>query len=157
MGQNNSKLFMQYNFQRFLNVEMVTYYITTIVFISRIARLVGNILFGKLYLKIKDKMSIVLTICLALAFSLLITGHFIDSNLILKVLIMSLGFFLILAVRDSFQTYIEDVALAISNKDEQQEIIIKIEVYRRLGTLIFSTIFTLILLKYELIVIEMYY
>ena len=85
IGQNNSKLFMQYNFQKFLSVEMVTYYITTIVFISRIARF---------------------------------------------------------------------VALTISNKDEQQEIIIKIEVYRRLGTLILSAIFTLILMKYELIVIE---
>ena len=78
MGQNNSKLFMQYDFQKFLSVEMVTYYITTIVFISRIARLVGNVIFGKVYLKIKDKMSIVLTICLALAFSLLIIGHFIE-------------------------------------------------------------------------------
>jgi len=61
MGQNNSKLFMQYDFQKFLSIEMVTYYITTIVFISRIARLVGNIIFGKIYLKIKDKMSIVFT------------------------------------------------------------------------------------------------
>lgn len=154
MGQNNSKLFMQYDFQKFLSVEMVTYYLTTIVFISRIARLVGNVIFGKVYLKIKDKMSIVLTICLALAFSLLIIGHFIESAFICKVIIMSLGFFLILAIRDSFQTYIEDVALTISNKEEQQEIIIKIEVYRRLGTLILSAIFTLILLKYELIVIE---
>ena len=67
---------------------------------------------------------------------------------------MSLGFFLILAIRDSFQTYIEDVALNISNKDEQQKIIIDIEVYRRLGTLVLSAIFTLILMKYELIVIE---
>ena len=154
MGQNNSKLFMQYDFQKFLSVEMVTYYITTIVFISRIARLVGNVIFGKVYLKIKDKMSIVLTICLALAFSLLIIGHFIESAFICKVIIMSLGFFLILAIRDSFQTYIEDVALTISNKEEQQEIIIKIEVYRRFGTLILSAIFTLILMRYELIVIE---
>ena len=154
MGQNNSKLFMQYDFQKFLSVEMVTYYITTIVFISRIARLVGNVIFGKVYLKIKDKMSIVITLCLSLAFSLLIMGHFIKSMFICKVIIMSLGFFLILAIRDSFQTYIEDVALAISNKEEQQEIIIKIEVYRRLGTLILSAIFTLILMKYELIVIE---
>lgn len=154
MGQNNSKLFMQYDFQKFLSIEMVTYYITTIVFISRIARLVGNIIFGKIYLKIKDKMSIILTICLALAFALLITGHFINSKFVFKVIIMSLGFFLILAIRDSFQTYIEDVALTISNKEEQQDIIIKIEVYRRLGTLILSAIFTLILMKYELIVIE---
>ena len=154
MGQNNSKLFIQYDFQKFLSVEMVTYYITTIVFISRIARLVGNVIFGKVYLKIKDKMSVVLTICLTLAFSLLIIGHFIESVFICKVIIMSLGFFLILAIRDSFQTYIEDVALTISNKEEQQEIIIKIEVYRRFGTLILSAIFTLILMRYELIVIE---
>ena len=39
LGQNNSKLFMQYDFQKFLTTEMVTYYITTIVFISRVARL----------------------------------------------------------------------------------------------------------------------
>ena len=154
MGQNNSKLFMQYDFLKFLSVEMVTYYITTIVFISRIARLVGNVIFEKVYLKIKNKMSVILTICLALAFSLLIIGHFIELAFICKVIIMSLGFFLILAIRDSFQTYIEDVALTISNKDEQQEIIIKIEVYRRLGTLILSAIFTLIFMKYELIVIE---
>lgn len=154
MGQNNSKLFMQYDFQKLLSVEMVTYYITTIVFISRIARLVGNIIFGKVYLKIKDKMSIVLTICLSMAFILLILGHFLNAVFIYKVIIMSLGFFLILAIRDSFQTYIEDVALNISNKDEQQKIIIDIEVYRRLGTLVLSAIFTLILMKYELIVIE---
>ena len=155
MGQNNSKLFMQYDFQKFLSVEMVTYYIAIIVFISRIVRLIGNVIFGKLYKRIKDKMSVILTICLALSFLLLITGHFIESNFACKVTIMSLGFFLILAIRDSFQTYIEDVALSISNKQEQQTIIIKIEVYRRLGTLLLSTIFTLILLKYELIVIEM--
>ena len=82
---------MQYDFEKFLSVEMVTYYITTIVFISRIARLVGNMIFGKIYLKIKDKMSIILTICLSMAF---------------------------------------------------------------LGTLILSGIFTLILMKYQLIVIE---
>lgn len=154
MGQNNSKLFMQYDFQKFLSIEMVTYYITTIVFISRIARLVGNIIFGKVYLKIKDKMSIVLTVCLSIAFLLLIIGHYINVEFIYKVIIMSLGFFLILATRDSFQIYIEDVALSISNKEEQQKIVINIEVYRRLGTLILSAIFTLILMKYELIVIE---
>ena len=154
MGQNNSKLFMQYDFQKYLSIEMVTYYITTIVFISRIARLIGNIIWGKMYLKIKDKMSIALTICLCLALLLLIIGHYINVPFIYKVIVMSLGFFLILAIRDSFQIYIEDVALNITNKEEQQKIIINIEVYRRLATLILSAVFTLILMKYELIVIE---
>ena len=154
MGQNNSKKFMQYDFQKFLSIEMVTYYITAIVFISRIARLVGNIIFGKVYAKIKHKMSIILTICLSMAFALLILGHLLNVGFIYKVIIMSLGFFLILATRDSFQVYIEDVALDITPKEEQQKILIYIEVYRKILTLILSASFTLILMRYELIVIE---
>ena len=154
MGQNNSKLFMQYDFQKVLSVEMVTYYITTIVFISRIARVIGNIIFGKMYLKIKDKMSNVLTVLEFMAFALLIIGHFIEFSFALKVIVMSLGFFLILAIRDSFQVYIEDTALKITKKEEQQKIMIDIEVYRKLGQLLLSGAFTLILMKYELIVVE---
>ncbi len=154
IGQNNSKLFMQYDFQNFLSIEMVTYYITAIVFVSRIARLLGNIIFGRVYKRIKDKMSIILSICLALAFTLLLLGHFINMSFAIKVALMSLGFFFILAIRDSFQVYIEDVALSIANRDEQQKIIIKIEVSRRIGTLILSTLFTFILMKYELVVVE---
>lgn len=153
-GQNNSKLFMQYDFQKVLSVEMVTYYITTIVFISRIARIIGNVIFGKIYLKIKDKMSNVLTVLEFMAFALLIIGHFIEFSFALKVIVMSLGFFLILAIRDSFQVYIEDTALRITPKEDQQKIMIDIEVYRKIGQLILSGAFTLILMKYELIVVE---
>lgn len=154
LGQNNSKLFMQYDFQKVLSTEKVTYFITTIVFISRIVRIIGNIIFGKLYLKIKDKMSIVLTILECTSFLLLILGHFIEFNFVIKVILMSLGFFLILAIRDSFQIYIEDTALKITKKEEQQKIMIDIEVYRKLVQLLLSGLFTLILMKYELVVIE---
>lgn len=154
LGQNNSKLFMQYDFQKVLSVEMVTYLITVIVFISRIIRIIGNIIFDKLYLKIKDKMSMVLTILEFMAFALLIIGHFIGFNFILKVIVMSSGFFLILAIRDSFSIYIEDTALKITKQEEQQKIMINIETYRKLGQLLLSVVFTLILMKYELIVIE---
>ena len=55
LGQNNSKLFMQYDFQRVLSIEMVTYCITIIVFLSRVSRLLGSIIFGKVYQKYKNK------------------------------------------------------------------------------------------------------
>lgn len=154
LGQNNSKLFMQYDFQRFLSTEMVTYYITTIVFISRIARLLGNFIFGKVYQKTKDKMNIIITLFLILSFALLIIGHYINFSFVYKVIIMSTGFFLILATRDSFKLYLEDIALENTKNEEQQKILIDMEVYRKVFSLIGSAIFTLILLKYELIVLE---
>lgn len=154
LGQNNSKLFMQYDFQKFVSIETVTYCITIIAFLSRIARLIGNVVFARIYVKVKDKISVILSYFLSLAFLLLIIGHFLNVEFIYKVIIMSLGFFLILAVRDSFQIYIEDIALKITKKDEQQKIMVTIEVYRKIGTLFLSVLFTLILMKYELIVIE---
>ena len=154
LGQNNSKLFMQYDFQKFLSTEMVTYYITTIVFISRIARLLGNIIFGKVYKKINDKMNIIITIFLTLAFALLIVGHYINFSFVYKAIIMSTGFFLILATRDSFKLYLEDIALENTKKEEQQRMLIDMQVYMKVFSLIGSAIFTLILLKHELIVLE---
>ena len=154
LGQNNSKLFMQYDFQKFLSTEMVTYYITIIVFISRIARLLGNVVFGKVYKKANDKMNIIITVFLTLAFVLLIIGHYINFSFVYKVIIMSTGFFLILATRDSFKLYLEDIALENTKKEEQKKILIDMQVYMMIFSLIGSAIFTLILLKYELIVLE---
>lgn len=154
LGQNNSKLFMQYDFQKFLSTEMVTYYITIIVFISRIARLLGNVIFGKVYKKANDKMNIIITVFLTLAFVLLIIGHYINFSFVYKVIIMSTGFFLILATRDSFKLYLEDIALENTKKEEQKKILIDMQVYMKVFSLIGSAIFTLILLKYKLIVLE---
>ena len=154
LGQNNSKLFMQYDFQQFVSIEEVTYCITIIVFLSRIARLIGNIVFAKIYIKVKDNISVILSYFLSLAFLLLILGHFLNLEYIYKVIIMSLGFFLILAVRDSFKIYIEDIALKITKRDEQQAIMLNIEVYRKIVTLLLSGLFTLVLMKYELIIVE---
>ena len=154
LGQGNSKLFVQYEFQQFASIQTVTFCITIIVFLSRIARLIGNIIFARIYMKIKDKMSVILSYILSLAFVLLILGHFLNIEFIYKVIIMSLGFFFILAVRDSFRIYIEDIALKITKKDEQQKILLNIEVYRKIGTLLLSALVTLILMKFELIMIE---
>ena len=153
-GQSNSKLFMQYDFQKVLSTKMVTYYITIIVLVSRGARILGNIFLGKLYLKIKNKMSIVLTVLECMSFTLLILGHFIEFCFPLKVIIMSLGFCIILAIRDSYQVYIEDTALRITESEKQQSIMVDIEVYRKLGQLLINGAFTLILMKYKLIVVE---
>ena len=97
---------------------------------------------------------IIITLFLILAFTLLIIGHFLNVDITYKVIIMSMGFFLILATRDSFKVYLEDVALENTSKEEQQKVMVDMEIYRKVFSLIGSAAFTLILIKYELIVIE---
>lgn len=99
-------------------------------------------------------MNIIITVFLTLAFVLLIIGHYINFSFVYKVIIMSTGFFLILATRDSFKLYLEDIALENTKKEEQKKILIDMQVYMKVFSLIGSAIFTLILLKYELIVLE---
>lgn len=150
LGQCNSKLFMQYDFDKILSLKDVTYLLSIIVFISRISRIVGTVILGKIYIKIKDKLSILLTILELLSFILLIIGHYINF-FPLKVMIMTIGFCLILGIRDSFQIYIEDVVLKISEKEFHQKLMIKIEMNRKIMQLLLSLLFTLILAKYNLV------
>lgn len=155
IGQINSKLFIQYDMQKFFSLDLLTMYISIVVLISRISRIIGNIFFGKLYSKVKENLSSILTILEFLAFVLLILGHLVKTSYILKFILMSLGFCLILGIRDSFKVYIEDTALQIVPKENQQRIMIFIESSRKIAQLALCIIVTLILLKFELIVVEL--
>lgn len=151
LGQSNSKLFIQYELQNNISIESVAYYLSIVVFISRIMRIIGNFIFGKIYQEVKEKISMLLTFLLVLAFLLLIIGYFIQTAFLIKLVIMSIGFFLILAIRDTFQVFIEDIALESVQKESQQKILMKLEIYRKIGTLILSFSFTLILRNYSMI------
>lgn len=153
MGQSNSKLFMQYDFLEFLTLENVIYYITVIVFISRIARIIGNVIFDKIYPKLKDKTNIILSLLLAISFLFIIIGHYLQVEFIYKVIFMAIGFCLILAIRAPLFVYLDDIALKVVKIEEKEEIITKLGVARNIGNLLMSTIFTFVLVKYDLIVV----
>lgn len=154
MGQTNTKLLMQYDFQNLLSIELVTHAITMIVLLSRICRILGNILFNYLYKKIKNHISIVFTFLLFLAFLFPVMGHFIPMSFIGKAIFMSIGFCLILAIRDSFQIYIEDTVLNLTKKEDQAQMMMNVAITKQTGHLILSILCTLILYQYELIIVE---
>ena len=87
------------------------------------------------------------------SFLLIIVGHYLQVDFIYKVIIMAIGFCLILAIRAPMNVYLDDIALKVVNKNEQEEIITKLGVARNIGNLLLSTIFTFVLVKYELIVV----
>ena len=153
LGLSNSKLFMQYDFQEYLSIENVTYFITAIAFVSRIVRVIGNFVFEKAFMNFKDKTNIILSLQLPIAFALLIFGHYAQIEFMYKVIIMASGFCMILATRDNMNVYIDNLALKLVDKEEQENIITKISAVRNVGNLLLSTIFTFVLMRYELIVV----
>ena len=64
---------------------------------------------------------------------------------------MSLGFCLILGIRDIFRTYSKDLVLKNSKVSEQQTFISYLGLARKIGETILSFGFSMVLLKFELI------
>lgn len=151
IGQGNGKLLIQYELNNIYDVSTTATYLGIIVFLSRISRIIGNISFGRIYNKYKDKVSILLCIMITLSFIFLTFGYFFNSNVAIKFTLMTIGFCIILAIRDAFRVYIYDLSLKISTEKERQSVTIYIEFARRIGAGIVSLIATLILSKVTLI------
>lgn len=151
VGQPNGKLLIQYELSDIYDISTTATYFGIIIAISRVSRVIGNIYFGKLYTKIKDKISNLFCILMLMAFVFLAVGYFFNYNTTLKFIIMSIGFCIILAIRDQFKIYIYDLALRVSTAKERQSVTIYLEFARRIGAGIVSLIATLILTKVMLI------
>ena len=127
IGQQDSKLFIQYQLTDWYNTSLTATYLSLIVASSRIVRIVLNLIFNKFYLKFKNKISIILSSILVLAFAFIIIGAVVPINTTCKMLLMALGFDLIIPLRDTFVIYIEDLLLSNSSSEEQQRLFTKME------------------------------
>ncbi len=151
VGQPNGKLLVQYELNRFYDISLTSTYFGIIISISRVARVIGNISFGKVYAKFKDKVSIIFCTLITMSFIFLGVGYFFNYNASIKFTIMAIGFCIILAIRDPFKIYIYDLSLRVSNEKERQSVTIYLEFARRIGATIVSLMATLILTKVTLI------
>lgn len=150
IGQNNTTLFIQYNLQEYFDVGLTATYSSFIVVSSRFARIFGNIIFGKLYKKFKDKVNLILPTIAIIAFACVIIGSCFQSVMILKFIFMTIGFDLILAVRDPFDTYTSDLLLKNTKVEQQQKAISYLQLSRRIVEASISLIFSILLIKIDL-------
>lgn len=149
-GQENSKLFIQYQFASQLDVGTTASYLGIVIAISRIGRIIGNMTFTKIYEKLKDKVSMIMPILIISAFSLILLGGYLISNMIIGFLLMSIGFSLILAVRDPFETYATDLLLKNTKPQEQQKAVSYLQLVRRVAETSISLLASIALLKLDL-------
>lgn len=149
-GQQNTKLLIQYSLSGVFETTKVSLYLGFIVTLSRLSRLIGDSIFGKVYYKTKDKSLTILTIMLFLAFVFIVSGYYIQFTLF-KFLLMTLGFCIILAVRDPFKLYTNDIVLKLTKEDEQQVAFSYIQFARKVGTTMCGLGISALLLKFQLI------
>ena len=138
-AQENGKIFIQYTLQNFMNVNKTAIYLSIIISLSRISRVLSNMFFSKIYRKLKNKFIIVLNASLIASIAFLI-----------GIIIMSLGFCLLLWARDPIQNVLKNELLNNCNKETQQTAILKFNLSSKIARCIWATLVSLILLKVDM-------
>ncbi len=146
-GQKNSKLFIQFDLQKIFSLDKVAIYISIFILISRVFRLLSNLLFLKAYDKFKNKILILFETILTFSFIFLLSGHFIGN--LAGIYIMALGFFMFLFIRDPFDNYMRKILFENSREKVHDKIINYINLSRKIFTLIYSTIVASMLVKLD--------
>ena len=152
-GQSNGKLFIQQELLQNFDVEKTAIIIGAILSISRIVRVISNMLFNKIHEKYKDKVGVILPILLSISCGLMILGSLVEDFIIVKFSIMSFGYIIILFIRDPFKVYMQDLALRNINQEGQATLLTTMELARKVGRAIISLAFTLILLDNPMITV----
>ena len=144
-GQKNSKLFIQFDLQNLFDLDKVAIYMGAFIFISRVTRLLSNLLFLKIYNKYKSKMIFMLEFGLTSAFIFLLIGHFVGN--IYGIYIMALGFFMFLFIRDPFDNFMRKTLFENSSEKVHDKIVNYINLTKKIFTLMYSTIVASMLIK----------
>jgi sugar phosphate permease len=83
----------------------------------------------------------------------MVGGYLISYSIALKILVMSLGYVIILFIRDPFKVYMQDLALKKSEKEQQQTLLTTLDLSRKIVRAIMSLSFTAILVNNPMIVV----
>lgn len=150
VGQQDSKLFIQYQLTDWYGITKTATYLSLIVASSRLVRIFLNMAFNRYYMRFKNQVPIVLSIILAIGFLSIILGAVLPLHNIIKVLLMALGFDLIIPMRDTFIIYMEDLMLTNTEKVQQQEIFANMEILRKLGKVTMNFLVSLLVIKLDL-------
>ena len=99
-----------------------------------------------------SKVGVALPVLLALSIGLIMFGSFIPA-IVVKILVMGMGYTVILFIRDPFKLYVQDVVLESTPKEQHQTLVTVLEFGVKIATAGTGLVFSAILLAYPLAVI----
>ena len=151
-GQTDGKLFIQQQLFLDFNIDNTSLIIGAIVCVSRIIRVFSNIFFAKHYNKYQGKLGLALPIMLSCSIAFMLFGSLIPQ-VVIKIIVMGIGYTIILFARDPFKLYMQDVIFENTPKEQHQTLLTMLEFGVKLTTAGIGLGFSAILISYPMIVI----
>jgi len=132
-----------------LEVAKISIIVSLIVFISRLMRVLSNLIFPSIYRKVENKQKVLYFVGILLAISgiCFAVGGNINANYILKIIFICIGFFIILTVRDIYAVLEANIIALNLPENAQKQAYVLANVFSRAGLLIVNA-FSLIILGF---------
>ena len=150
--QENGKIFIQYYFEDFLEINKATICLTVIIAFSRILRVLSNLLFNKMYSKLKNKLIVLLNFLLLSALVLTVVGNIV-SNGMQGGIIRGAGFCILLFVRDPIMIFSKTELLNNCDTKDQERVLHKFNLFRKIVAGVLALSVSALLLKVKMIIV----
>ncbi len=151
-GQTDQKLFIQDELLSSFGVDNASLILGIILAASRIIRVISNMVFVKIYSRMKLTIGNLLAGLMFASFVLSVLGSFVP-NTIVKFSVMALGYVIILFSRDPFTLYIQDIIFENTRKEQHQTLLTMLRFGVKLATAALGIIASMLLLKFPFVAV----
>lgn len=151
-GQTDQKLFIEGELMSAFSVDNAALILGIILAVSRIIRVVSNMVFVKIYSRMKQTIGNLLASLMFASFVLSVLGS-LAPNTIVKFTIMALGYVIILFCRDPFTLYIQDIIFENAPKEQHQTLLTMLRFGVKLATAALGIVASMLLLKFPFVVV----
>ncbi len=151
-GQTEGKLFIQEALFEHFNVENASLILGGIVCVSRIVRVVSNLVFVAVYTRHPAPSGVILATLLCVAIGCILFGSFFPL-VWLKIAAMGLGYIIILFIGDLFVIYIHNIIFNNTTKEHHQIVLTVLSFSTKVAKALMGLAFTWILLGHSLTVV----
>ncbi len=150
LGQTDSKLLLQYQLETQFTVDQVVSYLGFAWFVSRLVRIVADLVYPKLHEKFQGRIAIILSFWALLSIALVLLGFFLKIDFKYRILLMTSGFILFPAIRDPLHIFCQTTLLSKVEKADRKNALVYLVVMQQAGKFLFSLAASLILLALPL-------
>lgn len=151
IGQEEGKLFIQQTLLTEFDMEKTAYLISGMVLVSRIVRVISNIVFLPIYRKMKEYASLVLNGILLLALLIMILGFVLPLPMIGRFLVMALGYALILFLRDAYTIQAQTQVLTATPHQQHQSVVANMILGRKIANAMISLAMAAVIIKIPMV------
>ena len=148
--QSRTSLLVQFTCEKFaIELAKISIIISFIDFLSRIIRILSNIIVPHIYKKIENKANLLKYVGLTIFISslLMAVGGIFQISAEFNICLIALGFLMAISIRDIYDTLENKVIITKIPEKQQKQAVVLHGVYKKIGRLT-TNLFSLILLNF---------